>query len=153
MVIGIIGENCSGKSTLAAFIRDAVGAELITGRDYLRSAGSGSEAERLFREKLKNAVHGSNIIYVIAEPEHLALLPEGSVRILVSCDPETIRERFKARMHGVLPEAVERMLERRHGMFDGGVYDLRYDGANGDPAALCEQLKELCRNDPGIREV
>ncbi len=143
MVIGIIGENCSGKSTLAARIRDAVGAEIVTGKDYLRMARSEPEARRLFQEKLKSAVSGNNIIYVISEPDHLALLPEGAVRILVSADLDTIRERFKARMHGVLPPPVERMLEKKHGMFDSGAYDYRYDGAAGDAAALCEQLKQL----------
>ena len=38
MVIGIIGENCSGKTTLAAEIKKAFGAETVTGRDYLRMA-------------------------------------------------------------------------------------------------------------------
>jgi adenylate kinase family enzyme len=65
MVIGLIGENCAGKSTLAARIRDAIGAQTITGRDYLRMAKSESEARLLFREKLASAVGGSNIIYVI----------------------------------------------------------------------------------------
>jgi uridine kinase len=83
VLIGIIGENCSGKSTLAACIRDAIGAELITGKDYLRMAKSESESKRLFQEKLNSAISGSNIIYVISEPDHLALLPEGAVRILV----------------------------------------------------------------------
>ena len=50
MVIGIIGENCSGKSTLAACIRDAIGAEIITGKDYLRMAKSEPEARRLLQE-------------------------------------------------------------------------------------------------------
>ena len=62
MLIGIIGENCSGKSTLAACIRDVIGAEIITGKDYLRMAKSEQEAKRLFQEKLKRAVDGSNII-------------------------------------------------------------------------------------------
>ena len=65
MVIGLIGENCSGKSTLAAHIRDVIGAEVVTGRDYLRMAKSEAEARRLFRKKLTGAVSG-NIIYVIA---------------------------------------------------------------------------------------
>lgn len=38
MVIGIIGENCSGKSTLAEEIKKTIGAEIITGKDYLRMA-------------------------------------------------------------------------------------------------------------------
>ncbi|MBR5969145.1 MAG: hypothetical protein IK016_02230 [Lachnospiraceae bacterium] len=79
MLIGIIGENCSGKSTLAACIRDVIGAEIITGKDYLRMAKSEQEAKRLFQEKLKRAVDGSNIIYVIADPEHAALLPEAAI--------------------------------------------------------------------------
>ena len=27
-------------------------------------------------------------------------------------------------------------------MFDGGVYDYRYDGVHGDAAALCKQLRK-----------
>ncbi len=144
MLIGIIGENCSGKSSLAACIRDAIGAELITGKDYLRMAKSESESKRLFQEKLNSAISGSNIIYVISEPDHLALLPEGAVRILVRADLDTIKERFKARMHGILPAPVERMLENKHGMFDDGVYDYCYDGVKDDAAALCGQLKKQC---------
>ena len=140
MVIGIIGENCSGKSTLATYIRDTIGAEIITGKDYLRMAKSEPEARKLFQEKLKSAVDGSNIIYVIADSEQLVLLPEGAIRILVSADLDTIKKRFRARMHGVLPGAVERMLESKHGMFDSGTYDYRFDGVSGDAAALCRQL-------------
>ena len=140
MVIGIIGENCSGKSTLATYIRDTIGAEIITGKDYLRMAKSEPEARKLFQEKLKSAVDGSNIIYVIADSEQLVLLPEGAIRILVSANLDTIKKRFRARMHGVLPCAVERMLESKHGMFDSGTYDYRFDGASGDAAALCGQL-------------
>ena len=43
---------------------------------------------------------------------------EGAVRILVSADLETIKARFRARMRGVLPVPVERMLESKHGIFD-----------------------------------
>lgn len=77
MVIGIIGENCSGKSTLAEKIGKAMDAEIITGKDYLRMARSESEAKALFREKMKAAVSGNNLIYVISDPEHLELLPGG----------------------------------------------------------------------------
>lgn len=140
MVIGIIGENCSGKSTLAEHMKDTFGAEIVTGKDYLRMAKSEAEAKRLFQEKLKAAVTGDNVIYVISEPDHLALLPEGAIRILVSADLDTIKARFKARMHGVLPGPVERMLENKHGMFDNGTYDYRFDGVSGNAGALCEQL-------------
>ncbi len=142
MLIGIIGENCSGKSTLAEAIKDALGAEVMTGKDYLRMAKSEGEAVSLFQEKLRNSVSGSNLIYVISEPEHVALLPEGAVRILVSADLDTIKQRFQKRMRGNLPAPVAQMLERKHGMFDDGVYDYRYDGVNGDAEDLCEALKK-----------
>ena len=145
MVIGIIGENCSGKSTLANEIKNTLGAQIITGKDYLRLAKNESEAAELFRQKLRQAVDSENIIYVISEPEQLGFLPEGSKRILVSADIESIKERFKARMHGNLPAPVAQMLERKHGMFDGGDYDFRYDGVNGDAAALCAEIAEGCK--------
>ena len=141
MVIGVIGENCSGKSTLAEAIQATLGAQVFSGKDYLRLAKSEQEAAALFREKLEQAVTGDTVVYVITEPEHLNLLPAGAVKILVSADLDTIKERFRARMHGVLPPPVAQMLERRHGVFDGGDYDYRYDGVGGDPAALCEALK------------
>ena len=120
MVIGLIGENCSGKSTLAAHIRDVIGAEVVTGRDYLRMAKSEAEARGLFRKKLAGAVSGGNIIYVISESDQLDLLPEGAVRILISADLDTIKARFRARMCGFLPAPVERVLESKHGLFDKG---------------------------------
>ena len=146
MVIGIIGENCSGKSTLAEKIKAELGAEIVTGKDYLRMAKSESEAVSLFREKLRKAVSGDNIIYVIADPEHVKLLPDGAIRILVTADLETIKERFRARMRGNLPAPVALMLERKHGMFDSGEYDYRFDGATGDAESFCEVLKNVMRD-------
>ena len=147
MLIGIIGENCSGKSTLANHIKDSLKAEIVTGKDFLRMAKSEDEARKLFREKLEKAITGDNVIYVISDPDQIALLPDGAVRILVSADLNTIKERFRARLHGVLPGPVERMLESKHGMFDNGTYDYRFDGVSGNVAALCEQLvkKSGCR--------
>ena len=146
MVIGIIGENCSGKSTLAEKIKAELGAEIITGKDYLRMAKSGSEAVSLYREKLRRAVPGDNIIYVISDPEDVKLLPDGAIRILVTADLETIKERFRARMRGNLPAPVALMLERKHGMFDSGEYDYRFDGATGDAESFCVVLKNVMRD-------
>lgn len=142
MVIGIIGENCSGKSTLAEEIKNAIGAEIITGKDYLRMAKSEREAEALFREKLKNAVEGAHVIYVISEKEHISLLPDGAIRILVKADIDTIKARFQARMHGNLPAPVAQMLERKHGMFDHERHDYQFDGAAEDPCGICAMIKE-----------
>ena len=143
MVIGIIGENCTGKSTLAEKIREALGGEIVTGKDYLRLAKSESMALMLFKKKLAGAMTGENLIYVISEREHAALLPEGAVKILVTADLATIKERFRARMHGVLPPPVEKMLENRHGCFDAGEYDLRCDGASGSAEEAIGELKKL----------
>ena len=123
-----------------------MGAEIVTGKDYLRMAKSESEAVSLFREKLRRAVSGDNIIYVISDPEHVKLLPDGAIRILVTADLETIKERFRARMRGNLPAPVALMLERKHGMFDSGEYDYRFDGATGDAESFCVVLKNVMRD-------
>ncbi len=141
MIIGIIGENCTGKSTLARAVGQAFGAEIYTGKDYLRLAKSEGEAASLFKEKLCRAAAGETIVYVISEPAQTALLPADAVKILCTADIDTIKERFKARMHGVLPPPVAQMLERKHGMFDNGEYDYRFDGAGGDPAELVAALR------------
>lgn len=142
MVIGIIGENCSGKSTLAEAIKNAIGADIITGKDYLRMAKSENEAILLFKEKLKDALTGTNIIYVISEKEHIGFLPDGAVRILVKADIDTIKERFRQRMRGNLPAPVEQMLVRKHGIFDNEICDYQFDGVSGNPLELCDILKD-----------
>ena len=147
MVIGIIGENCSGKSTLAKKIAETLGGEVMSGKDYLRMAKSESEAKLLFRKKLNGAVSGSNVIYVISELDLVQLLPDGAAKVLVNADIDTIKERFRARMHGNLPAPVAAMLEKKHGMFDGGSYDYHFDGVNGDPDALCAALRKASENE------
>ena len=139
MVIGIFGENCSGKSTLAERIKETIGGTIVSGKDYLRMAKSPSEAETLFRARLKAAVDGENVIYVISEKAHLKLLPDGAVRILVKADLDTIKSRFRARMRGVLPPPVEQMLERNHGMFDAEPHDFLYEGKT-DPAEITDAI-------------
>ena len=140
-----LSDHMKKRSTLAERIKETLGGEIITGKDYLRMAKSESEAVSLFREKLCQAILGDNIIYVIADPEHVKLLPDGAIRILVTADLATIKERFTARMHGNLPAAVALMLERRHGMFDAGEYNYCFDGGAGGAEAFCEVLKrELC---------
>ena len=141
MLIAVIGEHCAGKSTLAEKLRQEFGARVVSGRDYLRLAKSESEAEGLFRKQLRDAVSGENLIYVIAEPGQIQLLPDGAVRILVTADLETIRERFRARLHGNLPAPVAQMLERNHGMFDTLPCAYRFDGVCGDADALCRALR------------
>ena len=145
MVIGIIGENCTGKSTLAAEIQKRLGGKIVTGTDYLRLAKSEARAAVLFKKQMKEALTGENVLYVISEPDQVKLLPEGAVRILVKASFETIKERFRARMRGNLPAPVAEMLERRHGMFDSGTYDHVFVSDTEDSAAFCDALEAFLR--------
>lgn len=124
MVIGIFGESCTGKSTLAEKIAASFPCEIYTGKDWLRLAKNETIARELFRKKLKDACTGENIIYVIAEKEHLPLLPEGALRILVTADLDMIKSRFAQRMRGNLPTPVATMLEKKHGCFDAEPHDI-----------------------------
>ena len=124
MVIGIFGESCTGKSTLAEKIAASLPCEIYTGKDYLRLAKNENIAKVMFQKKLNAAVNGENIIYVISEKEHLPLLPEGALRILVTADLELIKSRFAQRMRGNLPVPVASMLEKKHGCFDTEPHDM-----------------------------
>ena len=117
MVIGIFGESCTGKSTLAEKIATSFPCEVFTGKDYLRLAKNENIAKVMFQKKLTAALTGESIIYVISEKEHLPLLPEGALRILVTADLELIKSRFAERMRGNLPAPVAAMLEKKHGCF------------------------------------
>ena len=143
MVIGIIGESCTGKSTLADKLKSLLGAEVYTGKDYLRLAKNEAIAKKLFQNKLKDAISGPHIIYVISEKDQLDFLPDGAVRILVKTDIETIKERFKKRMRGNLPAPVEQMLIAKHGMFDNGTYNFTFDGSSSDYSEICDARKRL----------
>lgn len=90
MVIGIFGESCVGKSTLAENISQKISACIYTGKDYLRLAKNEDTAKNLFIKQLQEAVNADSIIYVISEKEHLKLLPEKTIRILVTADLDLI---------------------------------------------------------------
>ena len=140
MLIAIFGESCTGKSTLANALAQKLNAEIYTGKDYLRLAKNENIARVLFQKKLHAAVNGENIIYVIAEKEHLALLPEGAMRILVTADLELIKARFTERMHGNLPVPVAAMLERKHGCFDNEPRDYQIISDVTDPQEIILKL-------------
>ena len=52
MVIGIFGESCTGKSTLAEKIAACLPCEVFTGKDWLRLAKNENIAKAMFRKKL-----------------------------------------------------------------------------------------------------
>lgn len=141
MVIAIFGESCTGKSTLADKLSSAINAEVFTGKDYLRMAKNESIAKAMFQKKLAAAVDGEHVVYVISKTEHLTLLPEGALRILVSADIDLIKSRFAQRMHGSLPAPVAAMLEKKHGCFDSVPHDLHVVSGETDPDAIVTQIK------------
>ena len=141
MVIGIFGESCTGKSTLSEKIATSFPCEVFTGKDYLRLAKNENIAKVMFQKKLTAALTGESIIYVISEKEHLPLLPEGALRILVTADLELIKSRFAQRMRGNLPAPVAAMLEKKHGCFDAEPYDIHVVSGETDLDAVVEQIK------------
>ena len=144
MVIGIFGESCTGKSTLAEKIEVALNCEVFTGKDYLRLAKNENIAKTMFQKKLNAAVNGENIIYVISEKEHLPLLPEGAMRILATADLELIKSRFAQRMRGNLPAPVAAMLENKHGCFDDVPHDIHVVSGETDIESVVDRIiKEL----------
>ena len=142
MVIGIFGESCTGKSTLAEIITASIPCEVFTGKDYLRLAKNENIAKVMFQKKLSAALSGENIIYVMTEKEHLSLLPEGAVRILVTADLELIKSRFARRMRGNLPAPVATMLEKKHGCFDAEPCDIHVVSGETDLDAIVNQITE-----------
>jgi len=127
MLIAIIGENCVGKSTLAGKINEKFNGKIYSGKDYLRLGKNPSVAETTFKNLLKEAVEGDNIIYIITEREHLNLLPDNTFKIVLTADIEVIKDRFKARMRGNLPLPLEKMLEANHGIYDNLQCNLKLD--------------------------
>ena len=146
MVIGIFGESCTGKSTLAEKISASFPCEIYTGKDYLRLAKNENIAKVMFRKKLTAAVTGENILYVISEKEHLSLLPKEAMRILVTADLETIKSRFALRMRGSLPAPVADMLEKKHGCFDTQPHDIHVVSGETDLDSVCLQVTDFSRN-------
>ena len=141
MLIVIFGESCTGKSTLAEALSGRTGAQVVSGKDYLRLAKSEEMAKVLFQKQLKEAAEGSgDLIYVIAEPELLSLVPEGAVRVLVTAQLDTIKARFAQRTGGTLPPPVAAMLERKHGCFDQIPHDFRIVSGTAPLDGVCDQI-------------
>ena len=143
MVIGIFGESCVGKSTFAEMLSQCLGAEVFTGKDYLRLAKNEGIAAKLFQQRLRQCLSGDHVIYVISEKEQLKLLPEGTMRILMTADLELILERFTVRMHGNLPTPVKQMLERKHECFDREVHTYHIHNSAGMDEICCRILEVL----------
>ncbi len=141
MLVVIIGESCTGKSTLADRLSNRLEAKIFTGKDYLRLAKNEKEANVSFTEILKSASDNDmNIIYVISEREHLSFVEDIGFKVLVTAEIDTIKERFSRRMNGNLPDAVAMMLERKHGMFDDIHCNYRCTITDESIKQICNEL-------------
>lgn len=145
MVIGVFGESCTGKSTLADKLKALLDTEVYSGKDYLRLARNEAIAKKLFQKKLDGAMSGTHMIYVISEREQLALLPEKALRVLVTADLDTIRQRFAQRMHGNLPAPVAAMLEKKHGCFDAEAHDIHVVSDVSDLDRICKEIQDMLK--------
>lgn len=150
MVIAIIGESCTGKSTIAEKLKTMLNAEVFTGKDYMRLAKNEDAAKKIFREKMGDATSEAPIIYVISEKEHLGLLPEKAFRILATAELDMIKERFARRMHGNLPASVADMLERKHGCFDSVDCDIHVRSGEGDLDEICLSVRNAIMARAGL---
>ena len=141
MVIGIIGESCTGKSSVAEELAKRLDAKVFTGKEYMKLAKSEAEAKKTFAELLcANEVSAEHYIYVISETEHIAFLPPKAFRILMTAERDVIKERFAERTNGVLPPPVAAMLESKHGMFDGIEHGLKIENTDKSISEICDSI-------------
>ena len=147
MVIGIIGESCTGKSTIADELSKRMKASVYAGKDYLKLAKNETDARKQFVELLSLSENDADntVIYVITEPEHIPFLPPKAIRVLVTAELDVIKERFAKRMNGKLPPPVAAMLEKKHGMFDMEKHDLRVENTGDTVVEACDRIIALCR--------
>ena len=83
-------------------------------------AKSESEAVSLFREKLCQAISGDNIIYVIADQEHVKLLPDGTVKkYTVNLQGHPFGDAWFAETRLTAPDGVEGPFESAASLPDG----------------------------------
>lgn len=144
MVVGIFGENCTGKSAIAGLLKERLCAEVYNGKDYLRFAKNETDAKKAFSAMLAEYTAGNRaVVYVAAEPEQLLLLPENCLRVLVTAELSVIKGRFAARMGGKLPPPVEAMLERKHGVFDGAPHDVWVQTGEQSAADACSRIVSM----------
>lgn len=114
MLYILMGQSCTGKSTVANEMKLRIQADVFSGKDYLRMARNENKAWSLFYEKLIDAIDSdTNLIYLVAEVsdlDRLSQIPD-SYKYKFNLDLDTIKSRFSSRINGKLPIPVEKMLD------------------------------------------
>lgn len=119
MLYILMGQSCTGKSTAARSLQKLTGAEVFTGRDYLRMGSNENAAWQNFIDRLASAARSKDasesIIYVLTERDDLSGLSmlDDAIRVKFTASIDTIRSRFAQRMNGHLPPPVEKLLDRQ----------------------------------------
>jgi adenylate kinase family enzyme len=145
-----MGQSCTGKSTLADQMKTKFGAEVYSGKDYMRMAKNENEAWKIFYKLLENASIDKSpenvLIYVITEKEHLNKLSslEGVKTVKFTASLEIIKERFTQRMRGNLPIPVEKKLEIQYKEWEMEKGDLVIDTSQN--IDVDEQIESLIKH-------
>ncbi|MFA7634632.1 MAG: hypothetical protein WCZ48_02465 [Bacillota bacterium] len=133
MLYIFMGQSCTGKSTAANRLKDLTGAEVFTGKDYLRMGSNENAAWQNFIDRLASAAGSKDasksIIYIITERDDLSRLSmlDDAIKVKFTASMDTIRSRFAQRMNGHLPPPVEKMLDRQFEAWKGVKADLCVD--------------------------
>jgi predicted kinase len=121
MLYIFMGQSCTGKSTAADKVKELNGAEVFAGKDYMRMAKNENEAWILFHDKLSKAASmvsssEETMIYLVTERSQLDRIIdiEGACKVKFMAPLDTIKSRFAQRMHGKLPDPVEKMLGNQY---------------------------------------
>lgn len=143
MVIAVIGESCTGKTSIANELATMMPIEIFAGKDYLRMAKNPNAAAELFQKYLAQKQNESDVIvFLITEKDDLKFLPDNAILVHCTAPIAVIKERFAQRMHGNMPPQVTMMLERKHGMFDDVPTAFTYDTTQTDIHIICEEIRK-----------
>jgi predicted kinase len=150
MLLLFFGPSCSGKSSTADIVASRIGAQVWTGRDYLRLATQEPDAWKAFIEMMKKAAaekshEKGSLIYVTTESP--APIPELSTMsqvytIRFTADLTTLTLRFAPRTGGQVPAPVVTMLERTKQVTDSAQCDLSIDSTNREPEEIVGELND-----------
>lgn len=148
MLIVFYGPGCSGKSSVAEIVAQRTGAEVWTGKDYLRLAKNEASARAEFIRRMKAAaehpsLNTESMIYVLTgTPASIPELAEmNHVRTIgFTADIETLKSRFAPRTGGRVPPPVAAMLERAKAASDAVDADSRFDTTDSEAVDIADAI-------------
>ena len=145
MLYVFMGPSCTGKSTAAEIVRKRIGAEIYSGKDYLRLAKAEGDAWRIFHEKMEESSKkesGESLIFVCTEKELFDRISvkENIFTVRFTAIPEEIKRRFGERMRGSLPKPLEMMLEKQMNLWEEIESSLLVDSSSESPEEAAKRV-------------